>query len=53
MIGLPSDSDWPKNVSVLRSSFEPYSQTNLETLIPNICSKGKDLLMVRVYKKKQ
>lgn len=47
MIGLPSDINWPKNVSVLRSSFEPYPQACLKTEIPEICSDGKDLLMVR------
>ncbi|XP_001947810.2 cyclin-dependent kinase 4 [Acyrthosiphon pisum] len=45
VIGLPSALNWPKNVSLLRSSFESYPQTCLKTVIPDICSKGTDLLM--------
>lgn len=48
MIGLPSALNWPKNVSLLRSSFESYPQTCLKTVIPDLCSKGEDLLMVRL-----
>jgi len=48
VIGLPSALNWPKNVSLLRSSFESYPQTCLKTVIPDICSKGTDLLMVRL-----
>lgn len=47
MIGLPTAVNWPKNVSLLRSSFESYPETCLKTAIPEICSKGEDLLMVR------
>lgn len=45
VIGLPSALNWPKNVSLLRSSFESYPQTCLKTVIPDLCSKGEDLLM--------
>lgn len=48
MIGLPSETEWPKDGPLLRSSFESYPQQRLNAVIPEICAEGEDLLMVRL-----
>lgn len=47
VIGVPSEAEWPEDSPLLRSSFESYPQQRLNAVIPEICSEGEDLLMVR------
>lgn len=44
LIGMPSEEDWPRNISVPRSSFQPYPGQLLETVVPDIEPMAKDLL---------
>lgn len=39
--------DWPEDTPLLRSSFGIFSQKRLNTIIPELCSEGEDLLMVK------
>ncbi|KAK6618527.1 hypothetical protein RUM43_013720 [Polyplax serrata] len=44
IIGTPSESEWPQNTSLLRSSFPNSPGIDLESVVPEICNHGKDLL---------
>lgn len=46
LIGLPRPSEWPESVSLSWDSFRhlPVTDKKLETIIPEICHQGKNLL---------
>ncbi|XP_014245798.1 cyclin-dependent kinase 4-like [Cimex lectularius] len=44
IIGTPREEAWPEDVSISLSSFIVQPAVDMQTVIPNICSKGKDLL---------
>lgn len=44
VIGTPDVSQWPRGVSVPHSSVRRSTSTPLETIVPEICSLGKNLL---------
>ena len=45
--GLAAREDWPENVSLPWSSFQPTPKVPYERVIPEIEDKAKDLLEVR------
>ncbi|GAB6032344.1 Cyclin-dependent kinase 4 [Chamberlinius hualienensis] len=44
VIGSPSASEWPAEIPVSRSSFRSYVRVPLESVVPELCELGKDLL---------
>lgn len=46
MIGLPSEEEWPEDVTLPRSAFSPRSQQPVEKFIPEIDAAGAQLLLV-------
>ncbi|XP_067132750.1 cyclin-dependent kinase 4-like [Centruroides vittatus] len=44
IMGSPSQSDWPKDISLLWSSFRCSKGMPLHTVVPDMCSDGIDLL---------
>lgn len=45
MIGLPSEEEWPEDVTLPRSAFSPRSQQPVEKFIPEIDAAGAQLLL--------
>lgn len=46
VIGTPQESEWPENVSLNWSSFAQHHPVALESLLPEICEQGQDVLQV-------
>ena len=46
VIGTPEQSEWPEDVSITWGSFSHREPVDLQTLVPDICEQGKDLLLV-------
>ncbi|XP_073519366.1 cyclin-dependent kinase 4 isoform X2 [Phyllobates terribilis] len=45
MIGLPSEEEWPEDVTLSRSAFSPMSQKPVEKFVPEIDAMGAQLLL--------
>ncbi|KAG8452562.1 hypothetical protein GDO86_004375 [Hymenochirus boettgeri] len=45
MIGLPSEEEWPADVTLTRSAFSPRTQQQVEKFVPEIDAIGANLLM--------
>ncbi|KAM9321545.1 cyclin-dependent kinase 4 [Gastrophryne carolinensis] len=45
MIGLPSEEEWPEDVTLPRSAFSPRSQQPVEKFVPEIDATGAQLLL--------
>lgn len=45
-MGLPSEEDWPEDVPMARSCFSSAPPLSVESYIPEIDPKGKDLFLV-------
>lgn len=45
MIGLPSEEEWPEDVTLPRSAFSPRSQQPVEKSVPEINATGAQLLL--------
>lgn len=46
VIGKPTESEWPKDVSLTLTNFRDHAGTPLEDVIPEITPDAKDLLRV-------
>jgi hypothetical protein len=46
VIGTPEQNEWPEDVSITWGSFCHRKPVDLQTLVPDICEQGKDLLQV-------
>uniref|UniRef100_T1JNG2 Protein kinase domain-containing protein n=1 Tax=Strigamia maritima TaxID=126957 RepID=T1JNG2_STRMM len=44
LIGLPPENEWPENVSLPWNSFSHCHGQPVETVIPEICAQGKNLI---------
>lgn len=44
VIGTPSMSEWPENISLMWNSFEQYPKVSFSNLVQDCCSKASDLL---------
>ncbi len=48
-MGLPEESEWPKEVTLPWSSFKKTPKQPLEKIIPDLDPTAKDLLEVRIF----
>lgn len=46
ILGKPSKSEWPSNVSIDYDSFTIVNSVNIKHLLPNLCDSSYDLIMV-------
>ncbi|XP_076123427.1 cyclin-dependent kinase 4 isoform X1 [Alosa pseudoharengus] len=44
VIGLPSEEEWPADITLKRHNFSPQKPRPLTDCVPEICSQGEDLL---------
>lgn len=45
VLGVPSREEWPQDVPLSWSSFQPCKGVPIETIVPEICPEGKNLLL--------
>jgi hypothetical protein len=49
VIGTPQESEWPENVSLNWSFFAQHHSVPLESLLPEICEQGRNILQVLLF----
>jgi len=49
VIGTPQESEWPENVSLNWSFFAQHHSVLLESLLPEICEQGRNILQVLLF----
>jgi hypothetical protein len=49
VIGTPQESEWPENVSLNWSFFAQHHSVPLESLLPEICEQGQNILQVLLF----
>lgn len=50
VIGLPSEEEWPADVTLSRKNFAPVSPRPITDFVPEIDAQGAQLLQVRFVK---
>lgn len=49
LIGLPSEGQWPNDVTISRENFSAQNPEPITDHIPELTNEAADLLMVRIY----